>query len=264
MALEAVKQFRIFADPYYWKSAFLIGSCGIAKKYHSSYLGSFWLLLPWILNMIVYLIIMPMIMKIDARSYALYLLSTFPLWQFIAVSISSSTNSLIDNAETLKRCIISSSVFPVADIIKNTYSYFVAFIGMALIAMMFGLSFSWHIFLFPIYFIPIMMSVMSLCVGISYITPFVRDLKYAIEMIMSILVWASAILYPITVLPEHIQKIVSWSPIYILFEPIINIIYLQQIPSLLVTTKLLGLMILCITTGYIFYKIGRKNFVYYL
>ena len=264
MNLGITKQFRLFLDPYYWRSAILIAYCGVARQYRNSYLGALWLLLPAIAMMVIYSIIMPMIMKSDAKSYVPYLLSTLPLWQFIANSLSSSTYSLIANAETLKRCIISSSVFPVADVLKNAYSYFVGFIGMAIFALLFGFDLSWHIFLLPIYLIPVMLTVMCMCVGIAYIAPYIQDIRDAITIAMNVLIWGSAVIYPITAVSEKAQAIIHWNPLYILLEPAINLVHDHQIPSLFVTAKLFGVMFLALSFGYTLYRIGRKNFVYYL
>ena len=241
MNLGITKQFRLFLDPYYWRSAILIAYCGVARQYRNSYLGALWLLLPAIAMMVIYSIIMPMIMKSDAKSYVPYLLSTLPL-----------------------RCIMSSSVFPVADVLKNAYSYFVGFIGMAIFALLFGFDLSWHIFLLPIYLIPVMLTVMCMCVGIAYIAPYIQDIRDAITIAMNVLIWGSAVIYPITAVSEKAQAIIHWNPLYILLEPAINLVHDHQIPSLFVTAKLFGVMFLALSFGYTLYRIGRKNFVYYL
>jgi ABC-type polysaccharide/polyol phosphate export permease len=207
---------------------------------------------------------MPLIMHSDPRTYAIYLLATLPLWNFMAVSLSSSTYSLIANAETLKRCMISSSVFPVADVLKNAYSYLVGFVGMAIIALVIGLPLSWHILLLPIYFLPVLLTMMCLCVGLAYIVPYVQDLKDAIAIAMNMLVWASAVVYPITALPGKAQKIMHWNPLYILLEPSIILVYQQQLPDPVALTRLWIVMCLSLVFGYTLYRIGSRNYVYYL
>ncbi len=264
MNLKFAEQFKLFINPYYWRSAVLIASCGVARQYRNSFLGALWLLLPSIAMMCIYTLIMPTIMHSDPRTYATYLLATLPLWTFLSVSLSSSTYSLIANAETLKRCMISSSVFPVADILKNAYSYMVGFIGMAVIALLIGLPLSWHVFLLPLYFIPVLLTVMCLCVGIAYVVPYVQDLKDAIIIAMNMLIWVSAVLYPITMLPAKAQKIMEWNPLYILLEPSITLVYRQQIPDAFVLLKLWIVMCLSLAFGYTLYRIGGRNYVYYL
>lgn len=264
MTFKIAEPFKLFINPYYWRSALLIASSGIARQYRNSFLGALWLLLPSIAMMCIYTLIMPMIMHSDARGYATYVLSTLPVWQFLSVSLTSSTYSLIANAETLKRCMISSSVFPVADVLKNAYSYIVGFAGMVLIALILRLPLSWHILLVPLYFLPVLMAVMCLCVGIAYIVPYVQDLRDAIAIAMNVLIWTSAVIYPITALPEWAQKIMEWNPLYILLEPSVSLIYQQKLPDSLVIIKLCGVMVIALLFGYTFYRIGRRNYVYYL
>jgi ABC-type polysaccharide/polyol phosphate export permease len=263
--VESVKQIKIYFDSYYWRSAFLIAHSGVARQYRNSYLGALWLLFPAMAMMSIYMVIMPLIMKSDPQTYAMYLLSTLPLWQFIANSMSSATNALITNAEALKRCMISSSVFPLADVLKNAYSYIIGFFSMAFLGLILGLPISWQVFLVPIYFIPVLVAVACMCIGIAYIVPYVKDLRDAINIAMTMMMWASAVVYPLSTLgSENARNIISWNPLYILLSASVSLVYQHQIPDLLTIAKLLGVMVIALIVGYSFYRIGRKNYVYYL
>lgn len=264
MSLAITHQLKIFANPYYWRSAVLIASSAVARQYRNSFLGALWLILPSAAMMCIYTLVMPLIMHSDPRTYATYLLATLPLWTFIASSLSTSTYALLSNAETLKRCMISSSVFPVADVLKNAYSYMVGFVGMAIIALVIGLPLSWHVLLLPLYFIPVLLSVMFLSVGISYIVPYVQDIKDAIAIAMNVLVWLSAVIYPITALPEYAQKLMHYNPLYVLLEPSIALVSGQHFPDVFAMLRLWIVMCLSLAFGYTLYRIGGRNYVYYL
>jgi ABC-type polysaccharide/polyol phosphate export permease len=263
--VESVKQIKLFFDSYYWRSAFLIAHSGVARQYRNSYLGALWLLLPAMAMMSIYMVIMPLIMKSDPQTYAIYLLSTLPLWQFIANSLSTAINALITNSENLKRCMISSTIFPLAEVLKNAYSYIVGFFGMAFLGLILGLPISWHVFLVPIYFIPVLVVVACMCIGIAYIVPYVQDLRDAITIIMNVMMWASAVVYPLSSLgSENARKIISWNPLYILLSPSVSLVYQHQIPDLFIIAKLLIVMVIALIVGYSLYSFGRKNYVYYL
>ena len=212
----------------------------------------------------IYAFVMPLIMKVDRNSYIPYLLATLPLWMFISNCLSSSTYALMSNAETLKRCMISSSVFPVADVLKNAYSYITGFSAMGLVAILMGLNLSWHIVLVPIYFIPVLLTVMFLCVGISYITPYIQDLRDAITIAMNVLIWVSCVIFPIANISEKAQSYIRLNPLYMLLEPTITLVYLHEIPETYVALKMLSVMVVTFFIGYFLFLIGRRNFVYYL
>lgn len=262
--LDDARQLRKLVDPYYWQTALIIAQSGVARQYRNSFLGVLWLLLPPLAMMSIYTLVMPLLLRSNARDYALYLLSTLPMWQFMANSFITASNSLIQYAPTLKRCMISSTIFPLSDVLKNTYSYVVGFTAMVLLGLALGLPISWHVLLWPLYFLPVLVSVISLSIGIAYCAPYVRDIGDAITIAMNMLLWVSAVVYPIDVLPEWARQIVQLNPLYVLLEPVITLVYHHQVPNLFVIVELLVVMCISLAVGYTLYRLGRRNYVYYL
>lgn len=256
--------FERITDRYYWQSALLIAQAGLSKQYRNSYLGALWLLFQPISMMCIYILIMPLVMKAHAGTYALYILSTLPLWQFMATTFITAPNALLEQADTLKRCMISSSIFPISQTLRHAYTYCIGFTVMLVVAWVAGLHITWHVFLAPVYFLPVLVGAVALSIGIAYIAPYVRDVGDAITILMNVMLWGSAVIYPLSALPEWAAEIIGWNPFYMALDPMVHLVYLHEIPSLLVTAKLLGVMGLGLALGYALYKVGRKNFVYYL
>jgi len=171
---------------------------------------------------------------------------------------------LLEQADTLKRCRVTSSLFPVANVLKSAYGYLVAFYSMAFIAWIAGLPVGVTVLLWPLYFLPVLVSVMAISIGLSYCAPYVRDIGEVITVGMTIGMWASAVVYPIESLPEAAQAIIRLNPLYMLLEPAILLVAHQEIPGVMVLAKLAGVAALSTATGYVLYRLGRRDYVYYL
>ncbi|MEI6730601.1 MAG: hypothetical protein WCL30_05015, partial [Pseudomonadota bacterium] len=140
MNIALFRQFGILFDRYYWQTAILIARNGLARMYRNSFLGMLWTLFQPITMVLVYTTIMPMIMKSPRSDYALYVVVSLPVWGFFAACLVGSSRSIIDNRETLKRCMISSSVFPIADVIRNSYIFFISFFTIYFMALLVGFA----------------------------------------------------------------------------------------------------------------------------
>ena len=81
---------------------------------------------------------------------------------------------------------------------------------------------------------------------------------------MTMGMWASAVVYPIESLSETAQAIVSWNPLYMLLQPAIILISHHELPGPDVVAKLLCVATLSTIAGYILYRLGRPDYVYYL
>lgn len=262
--LSYARQFGVFLNIHYWRTALLIARSSLARKYRNSFLGILWTLLQPVSTVIVYSIIMPMITHLPVKDYLLYIVCTLPLWQLIASSLILATESLIAQAETLKRCIISSTVFPVADVLKNIYTYSVAFGAMYAVVLLQGAGVSWHVLLLPLYLLPTLCIIMALSVGVAFVAPYIRDIGEALSVLFGTMFWFSAVVIPLSVLPENVQQIIAWNPIYVMMEPAITLIYHHRLPDAVMMGKLTGLLAVSVALGYALYRSCRRNFVYYL
>ncbi len=257
-------QWGIFADRYYWMTTILIARSHLSKQYRNSFLGIIWTLLTPLSTVMVYSIIMPLVMHSPVPNYPLYIICTLPLWGFISTSLIYANQSLLDQAETLKRCMISTTVFPIADVFRQAYTYVVSFATMYLFAILVGYPFSWYSLLLPLYFLPILISVVGISIGIAYAAPYVRDIGQAITVLMSVLVWFSSVIYPLESLPEYVRNILVWNPFYMLMQPAIDLVFYHHLPDVITMVKLFSVMLASLGIGYFFYRLCRRNYVYYL
>ncbi len=262
--MKSLRQFGIFLNPYYWRTVVLIARCNVNKQYRNSFLGILWTLLQPLSIIMVYVFIMPKILRYPVEHYLLYIVSTLPLWNFISSAIIGSNSSLLSHSQTLKRCIVSSTVFPVAEVLRLAYIYCLAFGSMFLVAIVTGQPVSWHIALVPLYLLPVLGAVMAIATGIAFLAPYIRDLGELLTVTFILLFWFSAVAFPMSLLPENVKVILEWNPFYIMMQPVISLVYYHTIPSTFDTLRLLAVFVLATLSGYTLYRLCRHNFVYYL
>lgn len=244
----------------------LIARNGLARQYRNSFLGLLWTLLQPLTMASVYAFIMPMIMRTSTTNYLLYIFVSLPLWAFFSGTLTNVPASILANAETLKRCMISSTVFPIADVLRYTYTFFTSYIVMYLMALCMVRPFagSWIVLLVPIYFIPVLIIIGSLSVAIAFLAPYLRDLAELILVGMTVLFWLTPVVYPISVLPLHAQALMQWNPFFIMMRPIQMLAYERVLPDADIMLRLLGLTLITVVICSLIFRHCRRNYVYYL
>lgn len=263
---SALRQFSIIFNRYYWETAILIARNGLARQYRNSFLGMFWTMLQPLTMVMVYTTIMPMIMKTArVENYPLYIVISLPLWSFFHTTLTGACNSLLTNGETLKRCMISSTVFPVADVLRNSYTLSIAFCTMYSVAILFGYAHVHpYLLLVPLYFVPVLIILQATSIAIAFVAPYVRDVGELITMGMTITFWLTPVVYTPSHLPAEAMQYICWNPFYIMMHPIHMLAYGQTMPDLAATASLLGLMLVAIGVGFGIFRLCRRNYVYYL
>lgn len=255
----------MLVDRYYPQTVFVIARNALERQYRTSFLGIGWMLVSPIVQVTIFAIIMPIIRSTPHESdYVLFLVSTFPLWSFIIGSLLKSTSTLIVEAETIKRCLVSTTVFPLSAVLQQFYSFLVSFgVMVALWAVMSG---SWHasVLLVPIYLVPVLIAVGAIAVALAFLTPYIHDIPECVQTAASVLFWLTPVVYPITSVPAHARNWYVLNPIYLLMRPITELTYAGRLPGVADTGGCLVVMAIAVAIGYAVHRRCGRNFVYYL
>lgn len=257
-------EWKRLSDKYFWLTAFIIAKNAVVRDYQNSYLGVVWTVILPLIQVVIFAIIMPLIMARPMPDYPMYLVASFPLWAFISNSLVLSCSTIINHAETIKRCMVSSVVFPIADIMKLFYTYMISFVTMYVFCLLFFHSFDPIVLLLPLLMPPIIISVMSVSIAVSYLAPYVRDVGYLMQMLMNVMFWFTPVVYHIDLVPVEYHWLYWLNPFYILMHPVQQLVFFHTLPTM---GDMIGLgVVTCVSVGisFLIYRMCRRNYVYYL
>ncbi len=251
-------------DRYFWLTAFIIAKNAVLRDYQNSYLGVLWTVILPLIQVIIFAIILPLIMAHSVENYPLFLVVSFPLWAFISCSLVQACNSIINQAETIKRCMVSSVVFPIADIMKQFYTYMVSFVTMYIFCLFLYGGFDSVVFWLPLLLVPVVVSVMAFSIGVAYLAPYVRDVGYMMNMLVTLMFWFTPVVYPLQAVPEKFHWLYWLNPFYILMHPIQQLVFDHTLPSMVDILALCVVTGICVVGSFFLYRACRRNYVYYL
>ena len=252
-------------DKYYFLTILNIARNLVGRKYRDSYLGILWTILQPASQITIFAIVMPRIMRVPVENYLPFVISSLLIWQFISTSILVSTGSLIGNAGTISRCLVSKTIFPLADIMQNLYVFFVSFtIGYLFCCILYPSTFHYQVVFLPLIIFLIVLILAPMCIAISFITPYCRDFSDAIAVAMNFIFWATPILYPITVFPEEKRWIFFLNPFYLMIKPVSDLVLYGTLPDATMFLRLAILAAVSICVSYAIYRKLRRNFIFYL
>lgn len=186
----------------------------IKRKYARSYLGILWSVLNPLLTMIVMSLIFSTMFKRSIENFPIYYLTGSVIWTLFSTATNTCMSALVDNRTLLLKVKFPKQVF----VLARAYTAFVNFlytcIAYAVVLIVFQIKLSWTMLLFPV--VVVLMVIFS--VGISYMLSifyvFFADIKYLYSVVLTILMYMSAIFYPVSNLSPVMQKVVGMNPVY--------------------------------------------------
>ena len=231
----------------------------VKKKYIRSKLGIIWSVLNPLLLMVVISMVFSTIFVKTIKNYPLYYISGIIIWNVFTEATKSSMDSLVDNKSMLLKTKLPKQIFPLSRV-------FTAFVNMTytliayIIVMVFFKS---HLSLTAICFPSILLLLFIFSTGLGYILSIINvyfgDVKYLYTVFLKLLVYISAIFYPIESLNGFTYKIVSSNPIYWFISSTRNTLIYGKWIDMGLWIKMCVISIATFVIGIIFFKINENK-----
>ncbi len=231
----------------------------IKGRYKGSFLGFLWTLLNPLLMLLVYSLVFQFIFKTGIENYPIYLFICLMPWNTFANSIAVGTVCVSNNGSILKKVYFPREVMPLAVVISNTIQYFFSAVIIFIALLVSGVGISWSALFLPIIVLIQAIFTFGIILILSAINVYVRDVQYIMNPVMMIWMYATPILYSISMVPERFLGLYHLNPMVGIMEAYQAILYNKTLPDLssLGTIFLVSLVVLFI--GYlVFNKLQRR------
>lgn len=231
----------------------------IKGRYKGSFLGFLWTLLNPLLMLLVYSLVFQFIFKTGIENYPIYLFICLMPWNTFANSIAVGTVCVSNNGSILKKVYFPREVMPLAGVISNTIQYFFSAVIIFIALLVSGVGISWSALFLPIIVLIQAIFTFGIILILSAINVYVRDVQYIMNPVMMIWMYATPILYSISMVPERFFGLYHLNPMVGIMEAYQAILYNKTLPDLssLGTIFLVSLVVLFI--GYlVFNKLQRR------
>ncbi len=219
-------------------------------RYKQSVLGPSWALLQPTLLMLIYTVVFSRFVGIqsDGAPYAVFAYSALLPWTFFASAVSSATNSLVGHFSLVTKVYFPREILPLTYVIAALVDFLVASSVLGGLMAYYDISLSGYA-LFAIPTIAVLtLFAASVSLLLSAIQVRYRDIGMALPLLLQVWMFATPVVYPLTLVPERWQALYSLNPMVGIVESFRRVI-LQGVPpdfnslgmSALVTVTLLPL-----------------------
>ena len=192
----------------------------IKVRYKQTALGAAWAIIQPLFTMLVFTIFFGRLagMPSDGLPYPLFAYAGLLPWTFFANSIGTSGNSLVGNSNLITKVYFPRMVIPIAAVAGGLIDLAIAFVLLVALMFYYGVGLSVNMLLIPI--ITILISLLATGIGMwmSALNVKYRDIRYVLPFVIQIGMFASAIIYPLSLVPEKWRWLMALNPIAALVE----------------------------------------------
>ncbi|ROI12418.1 ABC transporter permease [Epilithonimonas hominis] len=194
------------------------------SSFKQTILGPIWFFINPIFTTIVYLVVFGGIANIstDGAPKILFYLAGVTLWNYFSSCLNGTSSVFTSNAAIFGKVYFPRLVMPISIVFSNLMRFGVQMV-LFLIAFLYYLTKgevqpNWWILATP--FLIILMAMFALGVGMifSSMTTKYRDLQMLLGFGVSLYMYATPVIYPVSALPKAIQPYAAWNPLTGIFE----------------------------------------------
>ena len=237
----------------------------LKAQHKRSLLGALWSLINPASTLLIYTLVFGTFLRIEPpvagngelEAFALYLFCALIMWNFFNMVVRGSMEALAAAGPLLRKVYFPPECAPIANAMA-VLTQTVLESGILLLVMLVLSNVSWTFLLFPVLVVLLICFCLGLGLMLSVANVYYRDVTHLTGVAMNFLFYATPIIYPLRIVPEHAwglpaRDLVSLNPLTQFTEGARDLLYLHQVPSL---TRWVGL----ITTSVLILLLGRWVF----
>ncbi len=231
----------------------------IRGKYKGSFLGVLWSFVNPLLQVAVYAIVFPYIMRVKTENYLIFLICGVIPWTWFLTSISQATSCITNNSNLIKKVYFPRSILPISVVTSGMVNFLISCIIIVILVLTSGLGISWHIIFLPVIVLIQYTVCLALAFLLSAINVYVKDVEYIVMFILNMMFYATPILYSIELFDGWMIWLFRLNPMAHLINAYRDIFYVHHIPQFVNLAILLGISLILLVICYkIFCKLQRR------
>ncbi len=227
----------------------------IRGKYKGSFLGILWSFVNPLLQVLVYAIVFPYIMRVKTDNYLIYLVIGIIPWTFFTTVINQGMITVRMNAGIIKKVYFPREILPISVALSGLINFLISCIIILLFCIFGKVGISPHLVLLPVIAIAQFFLTLGIIFALSAINIYIKDTEYLVTFFLNMLFYATPILYQKTLFPKSIRWVLELNPMSSIIEAYRDIFLYHQFPT---TSGLCYLIIISFAIFIIGLSIFRK------
>lgn len=198
----------------------------VKVKYKQAFLGVLWVLLQPLAMITIFTFIFSRVFNVNTNGipYPLFALSGLIIWNVFSAGLTSSANSMVNNANIIKKIYFPRLVIPISSILSVLIDFSISLLFYFAVLIFYNEYVNWLnlMWCLPLALSLILMTTFGLGTLIASLNVKYRDFQYLLPFFIQFMMFLNPILYPTQAVSNPIIKTLM------IFNPIATAIDIQR------------------------------------
>jgi lipopolysaccharide transport system permease protein len=240
----------------------------IAARYRGSLIGLAWSFVNPLLMLLVYTFVFSVVFKArwgtggneSKADFAIILFTGMIVFGLFAEIVNRAPGQIIANANYVKKVVFPLEILSWVSLGSVLFHSLISLAVLLVAQLIINLSLPWTVVLFPLVLLPLIFASLGAAWFLAALGVYVRDIGQITTVFTTVLMFVSAVFYPLSALPETYQAWLRLNPLVLIITESRKVLVFGSLPDWfwLGIALLMGLAIAF--AGFWWFQKTRKGF----
>jgi lipopolysaccharide transport system permease protein len=228
----------------------------VKVRYKQSFIGAGWAIIQPVMTMAIFTVVFGNFAKIpsDGVPYAVFAYTALLPWTYFSSALSRSGTGLVSNANLITKVYFPRLIIPLASVIAPAVDFLFAFLVLLGLMAWFGIAPTWGILALPLFFLLAMITALAIGLWLSPLNARYRDVGHTIPFLTQFWMFASPVVYPVSLIPESWRLIYSLNPMVGVIEGFRWALLGKENPDFAPMLVSVAVVLVLLAGGIVFFK----------
>lgn len=252
--LKAVWEYRELLYFLVWQD--------VKVRYKQMVIGAAWAILQPLMAMVIFTVVFGHFARIpsDGLPYPIFTYTALLPWTYFAQAIGQSGASLVGNANLIRKVYFPRLIVPISAAIAPLVDFAIAFVVLLGMMAWFGIAPTWGVLALPLFLLLALVTALAVGLWLSALNVRYRDVGHTIPFLIQIWMFASPVVYPVSLVPERWRLLYSLNPMAGVIEGFRWALLGKKSPDFGVMTVSAIVVLTVLLGGIVYFKQMERTF----
>lgn len=201
-------------------------------RYKQTVMGLGWAIFMPLVNTVIFSFVFMRAAPVDTgMPYPLFAFCGLLVWNFLAMSLKFAVTSLASNASLVTKIYFPREIFPLAAVLVSLVDFGVASVALAALMAWYGVGLHWTLVLLPVVVAVQLAFTIALALVLAMANLFYRDVKYLFEIMLTVWMFATSVVYPVEKLGGRLADWARLNPMTPIVDAYRDVLIRGEIPG---------------------------------
>ena len=207
LELDAVWEYRELVYYMVWRD--------IKVRYKQTFLGVGWAIIQPLASMVVFTVIFGRLAQLPSEGvpYPVFTLAALLPWQLFASGFTGAAHSVAGNAGVISKVYFPRLIVPLAAVAATVVDFGISFLLLIAMMLWYGVPFAASIAFLPLFAVIALVTAFAAGLWTASLNVKYRDVRYLFPYLLQLWLFASPVVYSITLVPQQYQSLYALNPL---------------------------------------------------